>query len=450
VPRLFGTSGIRGVAGEDITPELFSAVGKAVASSLADGARVAVASDTRQSGPDLKEAFISGLVSSGSRVSDWGILPTPALALLTQELGFAAGAMITASHNPPQYNGVKLFHSSGLAYSRPQEEELEALYLEGRFRGSSRGTVDHDLQGLGTYYHLLCRRLPPLSPSWRVVVDPGNGAMAGFASRLFEELGLAVSAVNDKPDGLFPGRGPEPTELSLQGTVEFLREKGGDIAVCFDGDGDRVAFCDSAGFLGFNEMLAFLSYLMLRDSAGGAVAATVETGRLLELALRGSGKVVRGEVGDGPVAHLCQRLKAALGVEPVGVYILPSMGYYPDGIFASLLLLSRLRHIGQIREFLGELPRLYLEKVKVPCPRERREKVGQALRRQGPLFGAAEANSLDGLRLEFEDAWMLLRPSGTEPVVRVIAEAASPERARALVGLGQVYVESLTNGVLAR
>ena len=450
MPRLFGTSGIRGLVGEDITPELCFGVGKALGSSLTEGARVAVASDTRQSSGALKEAFVSGLVSSGTRVADWGVLPTPALALITQELGFAAGAMITASHNPPQYNGLKLFHSSGLAYGRRQEEELEAIYREGRFSNSSRGTLDHDLQGLGTYYHLLCRRLPPLSPSWRVVVDPGNGAMAGFVTRLFEELGLEVSAVNDEPDGLFPGRGPEPTELSLQGTVEFLREKGGDIAVCFDGDGDRVAFCDSRGFLGFNEMLAFLSHLMLRDSPGGKVAATVETGRLLEFALRGRGEVVRGEVGDGPVAHLCRQLRAALGVEPVGVYILPSMGYYPDGIFASLLLLSRLRQIGDIREFLGTLPRLFLEKAKVPCPREKMERVGQPLRTEGPLFGATEVNNLDGLRLEFDDAWMLLRPSGTEPVIRVIAEATSPERARALVGMGQQYVESLLNGGAAR
>ena len=441
---LFGTSGIRGVVGQDITPGLCHDVGRSLASLLPAGARVAVAADTRPTGKGLKEAAVLGLTTSGASVTDWGILPTPALALLTKDLGFAAGVMVTASHNPPEYNGMKLFDGNGMARSGQQEKEIEDLYKQRLFRQTLPGRVTGRSGGPEAYYRLLSRRLPTFSPSWRVVVDPGNGAMAGFLSGLLRRLGLEVLPINDEPDGLFPGRSPEPSEESLGGTVDFLRQQRADIAVCFDGDGDRVAFCDSRGFLDFNGIMAFLSYLVLKDRPGGTIVTTVETGRTLDTALQPLGaRVVRGQVGDGPVAHLCRKLGAALGAEPVGVYILPEMGYYPDGIYAFLLLLSRLRTMEDVRAFIDGQPRLFMRKAKVPCPNEDKEWVARRLGEQVPLPGVQEVNSLDGVRLELDDAWVLLRPSGTEPVIRVTAEARSVERAEALVGAGVQYVKSL-------
>jgi hypothetical protein len=272
----------------------------------------------------------------------------------------------------------------------------------------------------------------------RIVVDPGNGAAAGLASQLLGQMGLEVIPVNDEPDGRFPGRSPEPREDTLEGTVEFLRKHDGDLAICFDGDADRVTFCDREGFLGFNEPIAFISRLAVEETGKKTVATTVETGQLLDLAVKDLGaEVVRGRVGDVAVAHLVQETDAALGVEQVGVYIMPEAGYYPDSIYASLFLLSRLRDAGEIRRFVRGLPRLYFDKARVPCANGLKESVMARVRAEGArvLAGGLPVSTVavDGLRLEFADSWLLIRASGTEPIIRVIAESRSSERTAELM-----------------
>jgi phosphoglucosamine mutase len=253
-----------------------------------------------------------------------------------------------------------------------------------------------------------------------------------------------VLPLNDEPDGLFPGRSPEPKEDTLQDTVGFLRKHNADLAVCFDGDADRVVFCDREGFLGFNEPIAFISQLAVEKTGKKKVASTVETGILLDLAVKDLGaEVVRGRVGDVPVAHMTQQLDAALGVEQVGVYIMPEVGYYPDSIFASLFLLSQLRDAGEIRQFFRGMPRLFFEKGKVPCPDDLKEPVMAGVKDEADVFTPREVSSLDGLRLQFADSWMLIRPSGTEPIIRVIAESMSEKRTDELVTKGRKLVQDL-------
>jgi phosphomannomutase len=257
-------------------------------------------------------------------------------------------------------------------------------------------------------------------------------------------MGFDVLPLNDEPDGLFPGRSPEPKEDTLQGTVDFLRRHDADLAVCFDGDADRVVFCDKEGFLGFNEPIAFISRLAIKRTKKKKVATTVETGTLLDLAVKNLGaEVIRGRVGDVAVAHLAQQLDAALGVEQVGVYIMPEAGYYPDSIFASLFLLGRLSDAGEIRQFFQGIPRLFFDKAKVSCPNELKESVMARLKEKARLFAPDETSSLDGLRLQFPDSWMLIRPSGTEPVIRVISESVSQEQTAELLSKGKELVHGL-------
>jgi phosphomannomutase len=286
--------------------------------------------------------------------------------------------------------------------------------------------------------------LPKVNRHLKVVVDPGNGAASRFASDIFVRMGFDVLPVNDEPDGLFPGRSPEPKEDTLQGTLDFLRQHNADLAICFDGDADRVVFCDEEGFLGFNEPIAFISRLAAKKTGKKKVATTVETGTLLDLAVKDLGvEVVRGRVGDVPVAHLAQQLDAALGVEQVGVYIMPEVGYYPDSIFASLFLLSQLSDIGEIRRFFHGIPRLFFEKAKVSCPNELKESIMARVKEKAHLFAPDEINTLDGLRLQFADSWMLIRPSGTEPLIRVISESMSQKQTGELIGKGKGLVQSL-------
>jgi len=282
----------------------------------------------------------------------------------------------------------------------------------------------------------------------KIVVDPGNGAASRFASDIFTQMGLNVIPINDEPDGLFPGRGPEPSEDTLKGTVDFLRQQDADLAVCLDGDADRVVFCDKEGFLGFNEPVAFISRLAIKNTGKKKIATTVETGTLLDLAVKDlGGEVVRGRVGDVAVAHLARELDAALGVEQVGVYIIPEAGYYPDSIFATLFLLSQITDAGEIRQFLRGIPGLFFEKAQVSCPDDLKELVMRQAKEKAHLLAPdeipIEIGTLDGLRLELPDSWMLIRASGTEPIIRVISESTSQTQTDELIRKGKELVQSL-------
>lgn len=447
---LFGTSGIRGVVPADLTPELCREVGQAVGTTLPVGSKVCIATDTRLSREVLKSAVTAGLLSCGADVSDWGILPTPALAFLTQEMGFDTGVMLTASHNPPEFNGIKLFNKSSMGYSKVQEAEIERIYGEKMFRDGYLGSLNRRQGIRERYLQFMLDRFSSrrFERGLRVVVDPGNGAASGFASDILFRIGFQAFPVNDEPDGLFRGRNPEPREDTLQGTVEFLRRQNADLAICFDGDADRVVFCDREGFLGFNEMVAFISRLAVRETGKKSIATTVETGRLLDLALQDLGvEVVRGKVGDVNVAYLAQELDAALGVEQVGVYVIPEAGYYPDSFFAALTLLSQIRSTSEIRDFFARMPRLYFKTGRVSCPNQFKETVMGEIEGRATSFGAGHINTLDGIRLEFDHSWMLLRASGTEPVIRVLAEATSEPKAQVLLNNGIQAVQKFVRRV---
>jgi phosphoglucosamine mutase len=444
--RLFGTSGIRGIVNQDLSPDFCRQIALAIGTTLPSASTICIATDTRISRDILKEAVTVGLLSCGINVVDLGILPTPALALLTRESGFAAGIMVTASHNPPEFNGIKLFTGNSLGYSQAQEAEIERIFFEKQFRQGKRGTLEQAQNMKQRYLSFIKGKLSPpgFNPQLKVVVDPGNGAASKFASGIFVQMGLNVISINDEPDGLFPGRSPEPKADTVQGTVNFLRQHNADLAICFDGDADRVVFCDKEGFLGFNEPIAFISRLAVKRTGKNKIATTVETGSLLDLAVNDLGaEVVRGRVGDVPVAHLAYELDAALGVEQVGVYIFPELGYYPDSIFASLFLLSQLSDAREIRQSFQGIPRLFFEKAKVPCSNELKESVMAQVKEKAHFFAPDEINTLDGLRLDFSDSWMLIRASGTEPAIRVISESTSQTQTDELISKGKELVQGL-------
>ena len=447
--RLFGSSGIRGVVGHDLTEKCCFEIAQAIGTLLPEHATVCIATDTRTSREVISEAVVAGLRATGVDVTTLGILPTPALAFVTRDMGFDTGIMITASHNPPQFNGIKLFNENCIGYSRSQERAIEKVYFQRRFRSNVPGSLAHSTEAKDRYYRFMHDRFSngKLNHNFRITVDAGNGAAAGFTSELFRHLGLDVVPINDVPDGTFPQRDPEPREDTLEGTAMSVRQHNADLAVCFDGDADRVVFLDREGFLGFNEVISFISRLAVESSGRKKVATTVETGSLLDLALSDLGAdVVRGRVGDVHVAHLTRQLDAAIGVEPVGVYLMPEIGLYPDSMFATLALLSRLDRVEQIRDFFKNIPRPCFAQSKVPCPDNAKTAVMEEVRRKAPSLGAYQVNTLDGLRLEVDHSWMLIRASGTEPLIRVSAEASSETATDALLGQGIQLVEKIVAG----
>jgi phosphoglucosamine mutase len=436
IPRWFGTSGIRGVVGKELGYELLWNVGRAIATSLNLPARAIIATDSRQSRNSVKATVVTGLLAGGVDVIDAGMLPTPILAWATVDMGMDMGIMITASHNPPEYNGVKLFTGEGIGYSTRQENEIERIYAEKIFvNGVSANFKRED--GIRTRYtkYLLSKiHHNDKTPHFRIAVDPGNGAASGIAAEIFTTFGYSVMPINDTADGTFPGRSPEPKQETLGKTHQFLKDNRLDIAICFDGDADRVVFVDRKGFIGFTESVAFLSYLAVKRSGKKKVAATVETGKLLDNALAGMGvEVVRGKVGDVNVAHLMREIDAAIGVEPVGVYIMPELGLYPNSIAAALTLLTSINDVSEIREFFNKIRPLYLGQRKITCANEKKDLLKQLVIEKPQAFGSGTINILDGLRMDFGSSWILVRPSGTEPVFRIIAESTSEtETARLL------------------
>jgi len=447
--HLFGSSGIRGVVGDDLTEDYCFKVARAIGTLLPEHATVCIATDTRTSREFISDAVITGLRTTGIDVTILGILPTPVLAFATRDMGFDTGIMITASHNPPQYNGIKLFNENCIGYSRTQERTIERVYNEHKFRDSAAGNLTHSSEARDRYYRFMQDHFANghLNRYLRIVVDAGNGAAAGFASELFQRFGLDVVPVNDIPDGTFPGRDPEPREDTLKDTAEFMRSNNADLAVCFDGDADRVVFLDREGFLGFNELIAFMSRLSVESSGKKKVATTVETGMLLDTVLSDlGGEVIRGHVGDVYVAHLVQQLDAAIGVEPVGVYLMPDIGLYPDSMFATLNLLSHISRGEQIRDFFKDIPQPCFAQTKVLCPDNAKTAVMEEVKKNVPIFGADKINMLDGLRFEIDHSWMLIRASGTEPLIRISAESSSEATTHTLLGQGVQLVGSILAG----
>ena len=424
----FGTSGIRGVVGTDITEKVCRRVGLALGTFLGSGSRVCVARDSRMSGPSVVGWLSEGLISAGLDVMDYGMLPTSVLAAITRISGYDAGVMATASHNPPEYNGMKLFSRTGMGFSVQQERAIEVLCDIGE-HASGSGHVISCNDALELYMQSLPREITAAAArsSVRVLLDPGNGAASGFARRVYNELGIGVEVVNDTPDGTFPGRGPEPGYGVLDSTVKAMSRSGCDIAACFDGDADRVVFGDREGFLGLDEMMAWVARCRVLETGKKCLATTVETGLLPEHALREiDGNVVRGVVGDVAVAHLAQEEDAALGAESVGVYIFPEVGLYPESILGSLYVLGMSARSTDLRRFVASLPAVSLVKRKVPCSAAVKSRVMEVLTANpGKLAGHASydnVNVTDGVRIDWDDSWLLVRPSGTEPVIRVTGE----------------------------
>lgn len=448
-PLRFGTSGIRGVVGHVLDEDSCTCAGRALGTLLGQGAQVCLARDTRVSGPAVAGWVSTGLALAGVDVTDLGIAPTPALAAITRSDVFDAGVMITASHNPPEYNGIKVFDREGIGLSRPVEQQVERL-IESRAFAAGTGRLRRDGTALERYLATIPPELARAAADRgiRLLLDPGNGAASGFARAVFERLGLQLATVNDTPDGLFPGRGPEPSAAALHGTVDALRSSGAALAACFDGDADRVVFCDAEGFIGLDEAVAYMAYNRARAGSRRSLATTVETGLLPQYALEQlGGSTIRGKVGDVAVAHLTRQHDAAIGAETVGVYIFPEQGLYPDSMVAVLHLLATLTQPSDVRRFVATLPRLHLVQRKAPCAASLKSRVMSRIHEELPrsldLPPQAVVNRTDGLRLESPGAWVLVRPSGTEPVMRVTAEATDPVRAEHLALEAEAVVTRL-------
>ena len=400
---------MRGVVGEDLTTDLVERLGRAAA-LWSGGGRVFVGRDTRGSGPMLEEAFAEGVASVGGNAVLGGVLPTPAVALLALDLG----AVISASHNPPQYNGVKLFGGHGQKLTDASEEEIEAL-LEAP-PGSARGIVDRVGISADSYLEHVLERFGSDLSGLRVAVDCGNGAYSAIAPQAFERLGAEVIAVANEPDGSNINVGCGATDLSLLSRI--VREQRVDLGVAFDGDGDRMLAVDAEGnAVDGDQILAVLALHLKVDVVVVTVMTNLGFHRLME---EHGIRVVTTDVGDRYVLEALRREGAILGGEQSGHVICLDGHVTGDGL-ASALLLCRALEGGSLAEAVAAMPRFAQVKENIPIgvkelPEVLREEVS---RLNQELNGGAR---------------VVVRMSGTEPLLRVLAEAPAEEEAARLCG----------------
>jgi phosphoglucosamine mutase len=407
VRRYFGTDGVRGIVGETLTTELVERLGRAAALWSGRG-RVFIGRDTRASGPMLEDAFAEGVASVGGNAVLGGVLPTPAVALLSLDLG----TVVSASHNPPEYNGIKFFDGAGQKLTDAAEEEVEAL-LDEPARGE-RGSIDRIGVAADSYTeHVLDRFGSPLE-GLKIAVDCANGAYSGIASSAFERLGADVVPLADKPDGTNINVGCGATDLRL--LQEQVVKRGAGLGVAFDGDGDRMLAVGGDGStVDGDQVLAILALYLQVDT----VVVTVMTNLGFHRLMADNGiRVVTTDVGDRYVLEALRREGAILGGEQSGHLICLDGHVTGDGLAAALLLCRALEG-RTLAEAAAVMPRF--AQVKENLPVQIRELPDDLL---------AEVQSLN--RELDGGARVLVRPSGTEPLVRILAEAENEQEAASL------------------
>ncbi|HEU5214528.1 MAG TPA: phosphoglucosamine mutase [Gaiellaceae bacterium] len=405
--QYFGTDGVRGIVGETLTADLVGRLGKAATLWCGSG-RVFVGRDTRGSGPELEEAFAAGAASAGGVAILGGVLPTPAVALLRLDLA----AVVSASHNPPEYNGVKFFDREGRKLTDEAEEEIEAL-LDAPAPGG--GEISRVEIAADSYLEHVLERFGTDLSGLRIAVDCANGAYAGLAPQAFEQLGAEVTAIGNDPDGTNINVGCGATDLALLSRV--VQEKSLDLGIAFDGDGDRMLAVDEHGApLDGDQILAVLALDLGVDGVAVTTMTNLGFHRLMEE--RGI-RVVVTDVGDRYVLEALRRDGLLLGGEQSGHLIWLDGHVTGDGLVAALLLCRALggRSPADAAAVMPRFPQVMRN-----LPRTARGALPEEL-----LAAVEEVNTqLDGT------GRVLVRPSGTEPVVRVLAEAETAEDAEEL------------------
>ncbi len=438
--RLFGTNGIREVVGPTLTPEFTTRLANAIAGTIPVGKPVVVGWDGRTSSRALSSIVSSTLALAGHHVIEVGLLPTPAIQYMVVRLAAQFGVVITASHNPPEFNGFKCIHSDGLEIPRSAEEEIERRFADAPSTAvpyRSVGEIGFHGSGAREYVHGVLARVDAARISARayaIVLDVGNGTAAVTGPDLLRRLGCRVVTLNGHVDGTFPGRPSEPTEANVADLRRAVPSVGADLGIAHDGDADRAVFVERSGrYVPGEEILALLARDAVRRHGGGIVVTPVTAPDSVEEAVQPlGGEVVYTRVGSPNVTREMLARHAVIGGEENGGLIFPEFQLARDGAMTVAVVLDLMAREGQpLDVLLAGLPHHALLKEKVPCPLDRREETVRAFaERFGP--GAERVVTIDGVKIYRPGGWVLLRPSGTEPLLRLFTDSRDPKRAREL------------------
>ena len=442
MPRLFGTDGVRGIFNKTLDPVEAAKLCMAIGSYFNPGSRILIASDYRGGTDAILYAGVSGLISSGVKVYDAGKIPTPALQLAVRELGFDGGVMFTASHNPPEYVGIKLIGPDGVEVGDDVEEEVEAMYFESRFRRASYLEAWHGLRRLENAKDLYISRIVSLvdreriaSKGYRVVIDAANSVTAYTTPEILRRLGVKVITINADPSP-HPSRHYEPTPDTLGDLSRVVRALGADLGIAHDSDGDRAIFVSEDGEVHWGDRSASIVAIHLAENRGKRprrIVTAVSTSEFVARALRSRGfDIEYTAVGIKRLSEGIRRTGALCAFEENGGFVYPEHLGTRDGGAKSVLFLEAMAYSGtRVSELFSLIPRVYIVKTKIPMERDRAlksiEAVGEAYRGSDPI-------RIDGVRVNLKNGWFLVRPSGTEPVLRIMMEAVNKDEGDRILG----------------
>lgn len=451
--RLFGTNGIRGVVNKELTPEVTVKAGSAIGTFFGNR-NLIVGFDARTSSPMFAKSVTAGLNATGCNVLLAGMAPTPALQYAVKNHRTDGAVIITASHNPPEYNGIKVIWKDGIELSREQEVKIENVFFDEKIRYTewNKIGITRDLQGVVDEYVKAIKRhvnVPSIAEKhYHVVVDAANSVGALAAPRLLRELGCRVTTINANIDGTFPGRLPEPRPENLKELALTVKASGADFGVAYDGDADRSVFVDERGEIhSGDETFALVEKYFLRDSKGEKVVTPVSSSTLVkDIADAFGGELIWTKVGSVTVAQTMKKLKAKLGGEENGGIFYGPHQPVRDGAMSTALILDIMAKTGQkLSKLIEALPKYYIEKDKIECPEEYKQKVLERLVEQTKNLNTS---TIDGVKVWFEDkSAILVRPSGTEPIYRLYGEAKTGKKALQLVNEYSIKLKKIVKSL---
>lgn len=420
--RLFGSSGIRGVAFKDFTLDLAMRIGKAVGSEYNS---VVMGRDARLTGRLFSGAVSSALMSVGSEVCDVGIVTTPTLAYAARSRD--AGVMITASHNPPEYNGIKLWNPDGSSFGTKHMTEIEAKldsempeadWLNvGSMSQYGQATDDHKKHILSLVEHA----------ELKVVVDCANGPASLITPYVLDKMGCQVTTINSQLDGRFPGRPSEPTEENLKVLIGAVKDLNADLGIAHDGDADRMVAVDDKGrYTGGDELLKVFA----TETGARSIVVPVDATMLLDYKF--GNNIHRTRVGDVYISEKIKQTGADFGGEPSGTWVFPKVSLCPDGIFAAAKLVEICRD-RKLSAIIDDMPSLPMLRETLRFDAADRNRIQESLEKEVSSLKKAKIDTTDGVRARYEDGWALIRLSGTEPKMRITVEAREMKRAEEIL-----------------
>jgi len=433
---IFSVSGVRGIVGSELTPEVAAAVGRAFGSFLGGG-RVVLGRDTRRSGPTMRDGVARGLRAGGCTVLDVGVASTPGTALMVRKVGADGGVVITASHNPPEYNGIKLLSSQGWTLPAEQAERVRRIWQEGQFGSQAVDDSGSPETLAGVHEEHVSATLRIVDAAaiakrrLRVVLDSINGAGCVGTAMLLDRLGCELVHINSEPNGKFAHM-PEPIAENLDQLYQAVERERADVGFAQDPDADRLVVVDESGtFIGEEYTLPLAAQPVLSERPG-SMAANLSTSRLIdEVAGRVGCTVYRTPVGEAHVAQEMMARGCVFGGEGNGGVIDPRVVPVRDSFVAIALMCQLITSSGKsVSELVAELPRYAMVKRKFSCDAVRAARVLAAVR-EG--FAGGRINEADGVRVDLAEGWVHVRASNTEPIMRIIAEADNEEQALRLI-----------------